>query len=81
MKQKQKSNRNELKEHHGVITWIEWGKNNTCVYTHTHTPSVAFRHLPPNSARFGYATEGALFYLRTAVHRVGGQRRWTAARK
>ena len=63
MKQKQKSNRNELKEHHGVITWIEWGKNNTCVYTHTHTPSVAFRHLPPNSARFGYATEGALFYL------------------
>ena len=27
----------------------------------THTPSIAFRHLPPNSARFGYATEGALF--------------------
>ena len=26
-----------------------------------HTPSVAFRHLPPNSARFGYITEGALF--------------------
>ena len=26
-----------------------------------HTPSTAFRHLPPNSARFGYATEGALF--------------------
>ena len=26
-----------------------------------HTPSAAFRHLPPNSARFGYATEGALF--------------------
>ena len=26
-----------------------------------HTPSIAFRHLPPNSARFGYATEGALF--------------------
>ena len=25
------------------------------------TPSTAFRHLPPNSARFGYATEGALF--------------------
>ena len=23
--------------------------------------SIAFRHLPPNSARFGYATEGALF--------------------
>ena len=27
----------------------------------THTPSTAFRHLPPNSARFGYATQGALF--------------------
>ena len=27
----------------------------------THTPSIAFRHLPPNSARFSYAIEGALF--------------------
>ena len=27
----------------------------------SHTPSTAFRHLPPNSARFSYATEGALF--------------------
>ena len=27
----------------------------------TQTPNIAFRHLPPNSARFGYATEGALF--------------------
>ena len=26
-----------------------------------HTLNIAFRHLPPNSARFGYATEGALF--------------------
>ena len=26
----------------------------------THTPSIAVRHLPPNSARFSYATEGAL---------------------
>ena len=26
-----------------------------------HTPSTAFLHLPPNSARFSYATEGALF--------------------
>ena len=33
------------------------------VYGHCliHTPSTAFRHLPPNSARFSYATEGALF--------------------
>ena len=28
---------------------------------HTHTLSIAFRHLPPNSARFGYVTKGALF--------------------
>ena len=27
----------------------------------THTQTIAFRHHPPNSARFGYATEGALF--------------------
>ena len=27
----------------------------------THTPSTAFWHRPPNSARFSYATEGALF--------------------
>ena len=26
-----------------------------------HSPSTAFWHLPPNSARFSYATEGALF--------------------
>ena len=26
-----------------------------------HTPSIAFRHLPPNSARFSYTTEEALF--------------------
>ena len=26
-----------------------------------HTPRIAFRHLPPNSARISYATEGALF--------------------
>ena len=38
----------------------------------THSASVAFRHLPPNSARFGYAPEGALdLYLRAAVQRRG----------
>ena len=26
-----------------------------------HTPSIAFRHHPPDSARFSYATERALF--------------------
>ena len=29
-----------------------------------HTPNIAFRHLPPNSARVSYATEGALFIFR-----------------
>ena len=33
------------------------------------TPCIAFRHLPPNSARFGYATEGTLdLHLRAADH-------------
>ena len=26
-----------------------------------YTPSIAFRHILPNSARFSYATEGAFF--------------------
>ena len=39
-----------------------------------HTPSTAFRHLPPNSARFSYAAEGGTLYLRAAVQRRGGQR-------
>ena len=34
---------------------------NQHTHTHTHTPSTVFRHLPPNSARFSYATERALF--------------------
>ena len=41
-------------------------------YILTHTPSTAFRHLPSNSARFSYATEGVLsVYLRAAVQRRG----------
>ena len=35
-----------------------------------HTPNIAFRHLPPNSARFSYATETAPL-SRAAVHRRG----------
>ena len=34
---------------------------------HSHTPSIAFRHLPPNCARFSYVTP----YLHAAVHRRG----------
>ena len=26
-----------------------------------HNPSITYRHFPPNAARIGYATEGALF--------------------
>jgi len=36
----------------------------------SHTPSIAFGHLPPNSARFSYATKGAL-YLHAAVQQHG----------
>ena len=32
-----------------------------------HTPSTAFRHLSPNFARYGYATEGALVISTEAV--------------
>ena len=32
-----------------------------------HTLSFAFRHLPPNSARNGYATEGALLTPRSCL--------------
>ena len=40
--------------------------------TSVHTPSIAFLHLPPNSARFRYAAEGALdLYVRAAVQRCG----------
>ena len=32
----------------------------THTHTQSHTPSITFRHLPPNSARFNYTTEGVL---------------------
>ena len=36
----------------------------------SHTPSTAFRHLPPNSGRFSYATEGALHTPTTAFRHL-----------
>ena len=43
---------------HGSLTWL----SPCCSISATmYTPSVAFRRLPPNSARFSYATERALF--------------------
>ena len=54
-----------------VAGWVKGGRERWGLDL-VHTPSIAFRHLPPNSARFGYATEGALdLYLRAAVHRRG----------
>ena len=51
--------------HSGLITlpmllYSMWPGLNASDVSH-HTPSLAFRHLPPNSARSGYVTEGALF--------------------
>ena len=40
----------------------------------THTPSTAFRHSPPNSARFSYATEGAFFISAQLSMQRRGQR-------
>ena len=35
----------------------------------SHTQSITFRHLPPNSAKIGYSTEGGTFCLHVAVRR------------
>ena len=40
---------------------LEWVAVLTQFERVTHIPSIAFRHLPPNSARIGYATEETLF--------------------
>ena len=34
-----------------------------------HTPNTAFRHLPPDTARFSYAIEGHYLFLRASVYR------------
>ena len=49
---------------HSALCLSELWKGESVVYLlqgKTHTPSITFQHLPPNSARFHYATEGALF--------------------
>ena len=49
---------------HKTSWWWSAAKTSACDVTIKHlihTPSIAFRHPPPNSARFTYATEGALF--------------------
>ena len=42
--------------------------------TFLHTPSFAFRHIPPNSARFSNAAEGALFISAQLSMQRPGQR-------
>ena len=41
-----------------VAGWVKGGRERWGLDL-VHTPTIAFRHLPPNSARFGCATEGA----------------------
>jgi len=43
------------------LTLVVWMLHSDLSISYIHTPSIAFRHLPPNSARTGYANEGALF--------------------
>ena len=43
-------------------------------HTGVDPPSIAFWHLPPNSARSGYATEGALFISTQLSTDAAGQR-------
>ena len=43
-------------------SWRHWYRVLVTKWQHSqHTLNFAFRHLPPNSARIGYATEGTLF--------------------
>ena len=45
---------------HRTGSWVKnWKPGHSDV--EGHTLSIAFWHLPPNSARFSYAPEGALF--------------------
>ena len=52
-----------LPQENKTLLLLLWGIDSVTLWsgTQAHTPSIAFPHLPPNSARFSYATEGALF--------------------
>ena len=43
-------------------------KRPNCPVHRMRSPSIAFWHLPANSARTGYATEGGTPYLHASVH-------------
>ena len=46
-----------------ILTWTNQQGHTTRTYRQgpTHTPSITFWQLPPNSGRIGYTTEGSLF--------------------
>ena len=48
-----------VEEHNREV--LKEGRGGGEGHVRAHAPSIAFRHLPPNSARIAYATEGALF--------------------
>ena len=57
-----------LTDLHLVSLFSSWSNKQSCLpvlslwtLTLTQTLSITFQHLPPNSARNGYATEGSLF--------------------
>ena len=47
--------------HHAVGSAGQFSTFFLIIKLYPHNLSIAFRQLPPNSARFSYATEGALF--------------------
>ena len=44
------------------IAWLNCDRGVSSVSAAAHAPTIAFWHLPANSARTGYATEQALFF-------------------
>ena len=52
------------------------------LFVHSHTPNTTFRHLPPKSARFIYATEEALFIsAQLSTDAVSALRKTTTTKK
>ena len=51
-----------VESHASAVSLLESGELRYIkAINNNNTPSIAVRHLPPNSVRFGYATEGAFF--------------------
>ena len=58
-----------VKERHkDTLQFVSVGCARTAmIHSTTNSPSIAFRHLPPNSARISYDIEGALFISQEPV--------------